>query len=122
MGALRRGGGGPGGKGYKLGARLGGQFAHADEELRDLGQALLVLVHQELGPVLQVVIYLGQGVRVLPLEPADAGHCEVLEPPLRQCATSKPPQAALRLSVHALTVLCAPLPAGFSGSAEAIKP
>lgn len=48
-----------------LGLRLESELAHADEVLRDLGQALLVLVHQELGPVHEVLIDLFQSLHVL---------------------------------------------------------
>jgi len=45
---------------HQLGRDAGGQLAAADEVLRDLGQPLLVLVDQELGPVLQVRVQLRQ--------------------------------------------------------------
>ena len=48
----------PAGDGGQLGRGPQGELAHANEVLRDLGQALLVLVHQELGPVLQVLVHL----------------------------------------------------------------
>jgi hypothetical protein len=44
---------------------LEGEFAHANEVLRDLGQSLLVFVHQELWPASQVLIDLLQRLHVL---------------------------------------------------------
>ena len=46
--------------GDELGPRLELQATHAHQVLRDLGQPLLVLVHQELGPVNEVLVYLLQ--------------------------------------------------------------
>ena len=57
---------------HQLSAHFGRQAPHANEVLGDLCQPLLVLVHQELGPVLQVLVYLCQGACILPLEPADS--------------------------------------------------
>ena len=51
----------PGGKRHHLEAWLRLQFPHAYEVLRDLRQPLLVLVHQEFGPVGQVLIDLRHG-------------------------------------------------------------
>ena len=48
----------PAGDGGQLGRGPQCELAHADQVLRDLGQALLVLVHQELGPVLEVLVHL----------------------------------------------------------------
>ena len=48
----------PAGDGGQLGRGPQGEPAHPDQVLRDLGQALLVLVHQELGPVLEVLVHL----------------------------------------------------------------
>lgn len=44
--------------GDQLGPHFELQLAHAHEVLRDLGQPLLVLMHQELGPVGQVLVQL----------------------------------------------------------------
>ena len=48
----------PAGDGGQLGRGPQGELAHPDQVLRDLGQALLVLVHQEFGPVLKVLVHL----------------------------------------------------------------
>lgn len=48
-----------------LGFGLERQLAHADEVLCDLGQALLVLVNEELGPVSQVLIHLAKRFQIV---------------------------------------------------------
>ena len=50
----------PGWHGHQLGPHFELQAAHAHQVLRDLGQPLLVLVQQELGPVGQVLVHLLQ--------------------------------------------------------------
>ena len=60
----------PGWHGHDLGLGLQGKPPHADEVLRDLRQPLLVLVHQELRPVCQVLIDLLQGLGIASLQPA----------------------------------------------------
>ena len=72
-----RGGGlrSPRGDGDDLGARLESQLPHADEVLRDLCQPLLILMHQELGPVRQMLIHLSDRVFV-----RNASHHFVLHP------------------------------------------
>ena len=66
----------PGGHGHDLGLGFEREAPHADEVLRDLGQPLLVLVHQELGPVGQVLVYLLQRLGIAPLQPAPDGQLE----------------------------------------------
>ena len=63
----------PGGHSHDLGLGLERKAPHADEVLRDLGQPLLVLVHQELGPVGQVLIYLLERLGIAFLQPAPNG-------------------------------------------------
>lgn len=50
---------------FQLGARLQLEFAHADQILRDLGQPLLALVRQKLGPELQMLIDLLQRLGII---------------------------------------------------------
>ena len=63
----------PGGHCHDLGLGLERKAPHADEVLRDLGQPLLVLVHQELGPVGQVLIYLLERLGIALLQPVRNG-------------------------------------------------
>ena len=63
----------PGGHGHDLGLGLERKAPHADEVLRDLGQPLLVLVHQELGPIGQVLVYLLERLGIALLQPAPDG-------------------------------------------------
>lgn len=53
----------------QLGLCLECELAHADEVLRDLCQALLVLVHQELGPVGEVLVQLLQCLGIILAQP-----------------------------------------------------
>ena len=63
----------PGGHCHDFGLGLKRKAPHAYEVLRDLGQPLLVLVHQELGPVGEVLIYLLECLGIALLQPAPNG-------------------------------------------------
>ena len=60
----------PGRQRHELGPGLEREAAHANEVLCDLGQPLLVLVHQELGPEGQMLVNLLQRLHVPLFQPA----------------------------------------------------